>query len=548
MRHRSLLTGLILSGCAFAQLTTFPKPNYFRETFAKTQPKVELQPPVKLKDFVHSDKVELSLKNYLELVMANNTDIQLQRLTIETPKNAIQRAFGAWDPRATAQFTSTRATSPSTSVLEGATELKTLQQPFTASVTQTLPVGTNYTVSFGGTKSTTNSTFNNFNPSLSSNVAINFTQPLLQNRGSYVNRLTLMVNRSSLRLSEYQMRNQIMNLVSQAENAYWDVISARENLRVAESAEGAANEFLKLQQRQLELGALSPLDIYQSQQTVAQRKVATAQARFQLALVEDTLRKQMGADLDPDIRKLPVVLTETVDLPVDDVQIDREATIERALANRPDLKVVTQNLDIDDLRIQQSRNSLLPNLSLLGAFNVNGRGGIFVQRNNVFNEGVASSVLTTIPGGLTDALSQMFGFGFNSYQMGLRLTFPLRSRAASADMADAVVRKKQDTLSLRNTQQAIRLTVLNAATNVESSKESVKLAKVALEFAQKNLDAANKKYELGTGLQLDVSNALDRMVSAESDVVTNQIRLRKNLINLLVQTGSLLDDRGIVIQ
>jgi len=111
-----------------------------------------------------------------------------------------------------------------------------------------------------------------------------------------------------------------------------------------------------------------------------------------------------------------------------------------------------------------------------------------------------------------------------------------------------VVRKKQDTLSLRNTQQQIRLTVLNAATNVESSKESVKLAKVALEFAQKNLDAANKKYELGTGLQLDVSNALDRMVSAESDVVTNQIRLRKNLINLLVQTGVLLDDRGIIVQ
>jgi outer membrane protein TolC len=128
------------------------------------------------------------------------------------------------------------------------------------------------------------------------------------------------------------------------------------------------------------------------------------------------------------------------------------------------------------------------------------------------------------------------------------LNFPIKSRAASADMADAVVRKRQDTLTLRSTQQAIRLGVLNAATNVESSRESVKLAKVALEFAQKNLDAANKKYELGTGLQLDVSNAQDRMVSAESSVVTNQIRLHKNLINLLVQTGTLLEDRGIVIQ
>ncbi len=548
MRYRSIFAGLIISSCAFAQLTSFPKPNYFRETFAKSQTKVELQPPAKLKDYVQGDKLELSLKAFLELVMANNTDVQLQRLSLEIPKNAIQRAFGVWDPRASAQFTSTRSTQPSTNVLDGASELKTLAQPATFSVSQTLPVGTNYTVSFSGTKSTTNSTFNNFNPALAASLSVNFTQPLLQNRGTYVNRLTLMVSRSSLRVSEYQLRNSVMNLVSSAENAYWDVIRARESLRVAESAELTANEFLKLQQRQLELGALSPLDIYAQQQQVAQRKVDTAQARFQLTFVEDALRKQIGADLDPDVRKLPVVLTETVEVPLDSLQIDREATIEKALANRPDLKVATQNLDIDDLRIQQSRNALLPNLSLLGNYTMNGRGGILVQRTNVFNEGVASSVVTTIPGGLGDAFSQLFGFGFNSYQLGLRLTFPLKSRAASADMADAVVRKRQDTLTLRNTQQAIRLNILNAATNVESSKESVKLAKVALDFAQKNLDAANKKYELGTGLQLDVSNAQDRMVSAESSVVTNQIQLRKNLINLLLQVGTLLDERGIIIQ
>ena len=53
---------------------------------------------------------------------------------------------------------------------------------------------------------------------------------------------------------------------------------------------------------------------------------------------------------------------------------------------------------------------------------------------------------------------QMFGFGFSSYQLGLRLTLPIRNRAASADMADALVRKKQDALTVRNTEQSIRLT------------------------------------------------------------------------------------------
>jgi outer membrane protein TolC len=183
-----------------------------------------------------------------------------------------------------------------------------------------------------------------------------------------------------------------------------------------------------------------------------------------------------------------------------------------------------------------------------GNYTSNGRGGVFLSRTNVFDQGVTSTVLTSIPGGIADALGQMFGFGFSSYQLGLRLTLPIRNRAASADMADAVVRKKQDALNVRTTQQTIRLDILNAITNVESSKESVKLAKVARDFAQKALDAENKKYELGTELSQNVLLAQNALSQSESTVVTNQIALRKNLLNLWVKIGTLLDERSIVIQ
>ena len=84
-------------------------------------------------------------------------------------------------------------------LVEGGTEIKTLNQPLSMSVSQTLAEGINYSVSWGGTKSTSNSSFNSYNPALSSNLAIQFSQPLLQNRGTYVNRLNLMVARSRLR-------------------------------------------------------------------------------------------------------------------------------------------------------------------------------------------------------------------------------------------------------------------------------------------------------------------------------------------------------------
>src|ERR1051325_404348 len=120
MSFRPYLVGIVLTSSAFAQLTSFPKPNYFRETFQKTKTTVELKDPVKLQDFVHSGKLELSLKDYLALVMANNTDIQLQMLSVETPKNAILRSFATWDPIATASFNSQKSTTPASDALQGA--------------------------------------------------------------------------------------------------------------------------------------------------------------------------------------------------------------------------------------------------------------------------------------------------------------------------------------------------------------------------------------------------------------------------------------------
>src|ERR1700683_5463232 len=115
MRLRTFLIGIILAGIvltagAFAQMSSFPQPNYFREVFERTRTQVDLLDPVKLKDFVVDGKLKLSLKNFLELVMANNADIQVTFLSVETPRNNITLAAGIWDPTATASFSSTRST------------------------------------------------------------------------------------------------------------------------------------------------------------------------------------------------------------------------------------------------------------------------------------------------------------------------------------------------------------------------------------------------------------------------------------------------------
>jgi outer membrane protein TolC len=550
MLFRTLFTGILLTAGALAQTSSFPKPSYFRETFQRTQTKVELKDPVRLKDFVANGKLELSLKHFLELAMANNTDIQLQLISLEIPKNNILATFGVWDPKALASFATTRSTTlptNATTAQNAASLTKSLTQPYNLQYSQTLPEGLSYTASFSGSKTSQTNSYNNYNPALTANMRFSATQPLIQNFGSYVNRIPLMTAQSNYRISDYAMRVQLLTFVNTAETAYWNVISARENVRVAESGQNNAAEFLKYMQKELELGALSPLDIYNPEQSLATAELSVSQAKFALAQAEDTLRHQMGADLDPEVRKLPILLTESVDLgPADSIAVDAEQAVVKALINHPAMRQAVQKLDVDDLGIHSAKNGLLPNLSFSLYYQSNGTGGMYSPGlSTIAGAGGPSAV---IPGGIADAMDQMFGFGYPTYYAALTLNLPIRNRAASAAMATAIVQKKTDMLNLRNQGQAVRLNILTAVSKLEGAKEQLKLAKTAMDFAQKNLDAENTKFQLGTETNQNVINAQTVLVQAESAVVTNQVGVRMNLLNLLTQTGDLLDERGIVIR
>ncbi len=547
-RSQVLATGLlVLLGVAQAADDDpfFPKPSYFKKYFAQPVTQVELQLPVKLEDYLVDERLELSLKSYLELVMANNADISIERLSVVSSRNAITRAFGAFDPLATASFQSTRALSQSINATSGASTLNQLSQPFSMGVTQLLPTGTQYSIGFSDFKNSSNSTFATINPSYSSSLNIQFTQPLLRGRGSYLTKLPITIARSRLRGVEYNFEDQLSQSITNAELAYWAVVEARENVRVAEESLKLADTALKRAQRELELGASSPLDIFQPQQTFANSQLQLTQARFNLGLTEDALRRQIGADLSPRFRNTPIVLTEPVSAPVTS-SMDREKLVETALSRRPDLKSARQSLDVDDLNIRQSTNALRPNLALTGQYATSGTGGNLYQRSDVFGGG--SQVVSVIPGGITDALGQLFGFGLPTYGFGLTLSLPIKNHVAAANLSDAMVSKKLDALRVRTTEQNVRLQVLTAISNVESSKASVELAKVARDLAQKRVDAEQKKYELGIDQIFFVLAAQNDLTTAEASLVRETINYHRNQLALLRNVGTLLEERGIAVQ
>ncbi|HVX67215.1 MAG TPA: TolC family protein [Bryobacteraceae bacterium] len=523
----------------------FPTAGYFRQHFQTPNTRVTLDGPSRLDDFLVSGRLELSLRSYLELVMANNTDIAIERVSLETYRNNVLRQYGIFDPFFSSSFSAVRAKDPSATALTGESLVNSLNQNAQFNYSQMLSTGTSFTVGFTGSKYSTNDAFATFNPSLTASLSAGFTQPLLRNRGSFITRLPILVATSQARKSEFDFRDRVLQLVQQAESAYWDVIESRERLRVQEEYLKLSDAALKRAQRELELGATSPLDIYRPQQQYATAEIAVSQQRYDLAQREDALRRLMGADLDPKFRKVAIVLTENVMPPAETSPVEVEAAVDKALALRPDLKSVRQSLDVDELSIKSATNALRPDLSLTGGYTSQGLGGMYYQRDNVFGGG---NVIGVVPGGFGDALNQLFRFNVPVYQMGITLNFPIRDRRASADLANSLVQKRLDVLRERNTAQRIRLDVVTAVHNLESAKAGVKLAAVAADFAKKQVEAEQKKYDLGTNVMYFVLVAQTDLVNAQSELVSQSIQYRKSLLSLYRYTGELLDERGIVVK
>jgi outer membrane protein len=488
-----------------------------------------IQEPAGFLDHVVDGKLTLSLDDTIRLALENNIDIRMDHAQIETAKDALQRALGPFDPVAQSSFNAFRQLSPQYTELGGAPTLSSLSQTTQASLTQTLETGTNYQVSFFSNKSATNSSFYFFNPAISTSLSFTFTQPLLRGLGLFVNRAPIIIAKRGITQSRANFEMEVNDEILLVVTDYWNVVQARENLVVQRESIDEAQKSYDRDKHALELGALPPLDIYRSESQVASRRVSVIQSEYALKQAEDQLRRVLGADIDPNIRALDLDLTEKAEPSGALMAIDIPTALDKALSYRPELESVRQQLAIDDANVRVAHNSLLPNLSLSGTYQTNGLGG-----NQI------SSTGTVTPGGFGDAVNQMFGFGFPGYGFGVSLSYPFRNHQAQANMGDALSAKRHDLYSERQLHEQITLDVTNAVHQLEQSKLSIEAAKVALDLAQKTLQAEQHKYELGSGTVFLVLEAQTELEQVQLSLVQAQAGYQLAAAAVDHATGGLL--------
>jgi outer membrane protein len=419
--------------------------------------------------------------------------------------------------------------------------------------------GTNMSVGFSNSRTTSNSAFQSVSPALNSGFQFKLTQHLLQGFGFPGNTRFIRIAKNNRELSDVAFRLQIITTVDQIENMYWDLVYAYENLRVKEESLTFSQKTLSDTKKQVEIGSLAPIEAVRAQSTVAADQQALTVAKTNLQLQQLVMKNALSRTLhDPMLAGADVIPTSTMEVPESEQIQPTEDLVNEALRHRAELVESRIQLHSQEASNAALRSALLPTLDAFAYYGGSGLGGSQNPRSvceNPLQFGCATAnpnpALSQFP--LTPSVSypstlnQLINSTAPDKGVGLQLNIPLRNRAAQALQIRGELEYRQEQMALQQTENRVSIEVRNAQFAVEQNQASVAAAKAAVDYARQSLDAEQKKYQFGTSTTTAVLQTRSALATAESTLMSAMAAYEKSRVELERSVGSLLDNNGISI-
>src|SRR5580700_7384693 len=423
---------------------------------------------------------------------------------------------------------------------------------------QGLHSGTNLSVGFNNTHTTTNNVTSTYTPSLSSNFQFRVTQNLLQGFGFVPNTRFIRIAKNNREISDVAFRLQVITTVDQIENLYWDLVYAYENVRVQQEALTFAERTLADNKKQVQFGTLPPIQVVSAQSTVSTDQQALILAQTNLELQELLMKNALSRNLDdPALAGADVIPTSTMQLPAEEPVVPIQDLIGDALGHRAELSESRIDLNSRELNNKAVRNAMLPTLALFAYYGGSGIGGNVNPLVPLCKPGGSSlcfSPATAAPpfrnGGpvsYAGTLNQLVDGTSPDKGVGVTLAIPIRNRQGQADQVRAELEYRQAQVRLRQLQNQVDIEVRNAQFALRQNRASVQAAQAAVDFARQTLDAEQQKLAVGVSNPTAVLQDQSGLTTAESNLVSAKAAYEKARVELDRATGLLLDHSGIVM-
>jgi outer membrane protein TolC len=345
--------------------------------------------------------------------------------------------------------------------------------------------------------------------------ALTLTQPLLRDAWIDSARLNVSISKRNLKTTELGFRSAVEALVFNVENAYYDLIAAREQVKVQEQAVQLAEQLLAENKKRVEVGALAPLDEKQAESQVASSR-ATLLSVKQILNVRENVLKSLLTDDYAAIHEV-ILLPKEVLLALPQM-LNLKESWNRGLTLRPDVLTARINLEKQDIQLRYNRNQLFPILDVTGSIGYTGTG----QE-------------------LSDAFSQISGKDNQFWSVGVTMSVPLGNRAARENYKISKATKTQLVLQLKSLEQSVMTSIDDAIKLAQSSFEAVDATRQARSFAEAALDAEQKKLENGKSTSFQVLQLQTDLTDARSREIAALATYNRALAALAQQEGTILD-------
>jgi outer membrane protein len=432
-------------------------------------------------------------------------------------------------------------------------------QTYNFAYTQGFQTGTNLSVGFNNSRTSTNSPFTTLSPLINSGFQFRLTQHLLQGFGFAPNNRFIRIAKNNREITDVAFRLQVITTVNQIESMYWDLVFAYENVRVQQESIAFAKKTLSDNQKQVQIGSLAPIEVVRAQSTVATDQQALTVAETNLQLQQLLMKNALSRTLvDPRLADADVIPISTVSLPAQEDLQPTQDLVNEALSHRAELAEARINLTNTEISNKGVRSALLPSLDMFAYYGGSGLGGAQNPANLCANQaselqafGCAGPPINQIPPAAAvsygTALNQLVDSSAPDKGMGLTLNIPLRNRAGQAAQVRSELEYRQAQMRLQQIENQIRIEVRNALFAVQQNRASVESAQAAVRLGHESLDAEQKKFNLGASTSTLVLQNQSALATAESTLVSAMAAYEKSRLELDRATGSLLDHAGIIL-
>jgi outer membrane protein TolC len=485
--------------------------------------------------------MKLDMQQAIEMALENNLDVVISRLAYQAQGENVGRAKGAYNPLFSADFNNLRSRAPASSQLSGATTLTNFNTAYNFSWQQELSTGGNYFIAFENLRASTNNVFFSFNPRFDSALSAQIAQPILQNRQLNPIKQQVVVAQNGERIARHQFQAEVMDLVSDVEQAYWDWVFSIRDLDVNQKSLQLARDLLRNNRIQVEVGTMAPIDVLEAEAEVAARENGVIIAEEAIARTTDEMRRLIN---DPSALDFWGLQIEPAEEPLlSEVEIDLDEAVRTALARRPAIAESHVELDTRNFNVRYTKNQKLPRVDLIGSYALNGLGG-----DEIIRDAFGGGIIDEIPGGYNDSLEQLFSNEFRDWSLGLIFSYPLGNSSADAAHAQAQADYRRQRAVLESQELVIAQQVRITARLVQTNRKRIESNRVARELMFRRMEAEQKKFEVGMSTSFLIVQAQRDLAVAAGEYLQSVIDYNKSIVAFRRVTGTILDKHQINVR